>query len=364
MKKILVPLMTLSLLALYPYTAWGTNMGVGARAVGMGGAYTAIADDVYAPYWNPAGVIQTPHAGFTFGGGFQGDLEKLFNVENALGNYEMPSQDDMNQSYLLSAYFGFTTPHFAISSYGDLQLDTIMDNSKNVAVGTDMMGEAYGAATLAFHLSDFLVIGFNYKSVAVAYGEANLPSLPDYTTATQADLDNYQATVSYNTGTGTAYDFGTLLRLTPGLTVGLMARNVYSQIDSEEGTTSAYKLDYSDPSNLKLTSPTKTPYYHNIEIPKTYTLGIAYRPFETTLLALEVESITNTSNDQTRFHVGLEQTALWDFIALRLGCFTNKGEAPSYTAGLGLQIWIFSTNAAYVKNEDGQTYMITGDFYF
>ena len=32
------------------------QLGVGARALGMGGAYTAVADDVYAPYWNPAGI--------------------------------------------------------------------------------------------------------------------------------------------------------------------------------------------------------------------------------------------------------------------------------------------------------------------
>ncbi|MEM4188727.1 MAG: PorV/PorQ family protein, partial [Candidatus Hadarchaeum sp.] len=30
--------------------------GVGARALGMGGAFTAVADNVDAPYWNPAGL--------------------------------------------------------------------------------------------------------------------------------------------------------------------------------------------------------------------------------------------------------------------------------------------------------------------
>ena len=33
-------------------------MGVGARALGLGGAYTSIADDATAVYWNPAGLAQ------------------------------------------------------------------------------------------------------------------------------------------------------------------------------------------------------------------------------------------------------------------------------------------------------------------
>lgn len=32
------------------------KMGVGARAMGMGGAFVALADDATAPYWNPAGL--------------------------------------------------------------------------------------------------------------------------------------------------------------------------------------------------------------------------------------------------------------------------------------------------------------------
>jgi len=32
------------------------KIGAGARAIGMGGAYTAVANDIYGVYWNPAGV--------------------------------------------------------------------------------------------------------------------------------------------------------------------------------------------------------------------------------------------------------------------------------------------------------------------
>ena len=34
------------------------NIGVGARGLGMAGATAASASDVYAGYWNPAGLVQ------------------------------------------------------------------------------------------------------------------------------------------------------------------------------------------------------------------------------------------------------------------------------------------------------------------
>lgn len=39
------------------------KMAVGARAVGLGEAYVAVADDISAAYWNPAGLaaVETPH---------------------------------------------------------------------------------------------------------------------------------------------------------------------------------------------------------------------------------------------------------------------------------------------------------------
>jgi hypothetical protein len=34
---------------------------VGARAIGMGGAFSAVSDDATAPYWNPAGMVYLPY---------------------------------------------------------------------------------------------------------------------------------------------------------------------------------------------------------------------------------------------------------------------------------------------------------------
>jgi hypothetical protein len=379
MKKGIALIFTLSLITFYTSTIWGAGIGAGARAIGMGGAYTAVADDVYAPYWNPAGIVQTRHFGLSFGAGFQGDLTKLTNVSDALSNNEMPDEADMNQSYLLTGYLGFTTKYFALSGYGDLQFNTVTDANQNIAMGTNLTSVNYGLVTVAFYAGENLAIGINLKSVLAGYGEITQPNLPDITTCTtvaevQSKVDAYNlnggATTSYTTGTGTACDIGALYKLTPEITLGFIARNAFVQIDQDEGSSTHYLLqpNTSDPDSnnwtVDLVGQTPTSYNHSIEIPKAYVVGLAYWPSETTLLAVDVESITNTSNDQTRIHVGLEQTALWDVIALRLGCFTNKGEPLVYTGGLGFKLWAISTNVAYVKENDSQIYMITGDLLF
>src|SRR5438309_11866769 len=42
------------------------KLGIGPRAIAMGEAQVGLADDVYAAYWNPAGLaqLQSPEAGF------------------------------------------------------------------------------------------------------------------------------------------------------------------------------------------------------------------------------------------------------------------------------------------------------------
>jgi len=67
-KKLIITLISLGLLcaplvlAAKPFGKTGTaalqflKLGVDARAIGMGEAYTAVSDDISSVYWNPAGL--------------------------------------------------------------------------------------------------------------------------------------------------------------------------------------------------------------------------------------------------------------------------------------------------------------------
>ena len=50
-----------------PAAAQQVFESVGSRALGMGGAFVAVADDATAPYWNPAGLATGAPAGLTIG---------------------------------------------------------------------------------------------------------------------------------------------------------------------------------------------------------------------------------------------------------------------------------------------------------
>ena len=58
----LVPVFPLAFLVLLPTTPAGAQVfeSVGTRALGMGGAFVAVADDGTATYWNPAGLATGP----------------------------------------------------------------------------------------------------------------------------------------------------------------------------------------------------------------------------------------------------------------------------------------------------------------
>ncbi len=58
---LLVPLVLAAPAGATKYAGEFLKIQVGARALGMGGAFTAVADDATAPYWNPAGMVYLPY---------------------------------------------------------------------------------------------------------------------------------------------------------------------------------------------------------------------------------------------------------------------------------------------------------------
>ncbi|MBA3936276.1 MAG: outer membrane protein transport protein [Planctomycetes bacterium] len=68
---VLAPLLAVDLTAI-PFGGSPVPIGAGARALGMGGAFTAVADDATANTWNPAGMAQLERPELAINGGYYG----------------------------------------------------------------------------------------------------------------------------------------------------------------------------------------------------------------------------------------------------------------------------------------------------
>ncbi len=70
----------------------GGGLGVGARAMGLGGAFVAVADDASAVYWNPAGLVQLdrPELDGMYGSYFNDTEQNLF------FSFQYPLPDDIH----------------------------------------------------------------------------------------------------------------------------------------------------------------------------------------------------------------------------------------------------------------------------
>lgn len=152
MKKLLIIYLTL-VGCLFGQTKVGStaapflNLAVGPRAIGMGGAFIATANDVTAIYWNPAGASRQETSGAVF------SHTKLFadiqyNWAGAMINMGSVGTAGLSVSYL---------------DYGDIPVTTITEPD-----GTGEQFNPYDLAlafTYAINLTDRFSIGANIKYI-------------------------------------------------------------------------------------------------------------------------------------------------------------------------------------------------------
>ena len=122
------------------------SIGVGSKAVGMGGSYTSIADDATAMYWNPAGLS------------FHQTKEVYFNHSNWIADISFD-------------YSGITIPIDNKSSLGFNITSVTMDEMEVTRYGNENTGETFSAADFAFgstysmSLTDRFSVGINGKYI-------------------------------------------------------------------------------------------------------------------------------------------------------------------------------------------------------
>lgn len=178
---VLVDTLVLTFLCIGMASAAFEDLGVGARPLGMGGAFVAVADDANAAMYNPAGLgyMTAPEAGFTHVRMFSGIV-----------NYN---------------YAGIVLPLGGAGSLG-ASFGMLSEES-----------DIYSEKTVAFSYSksilEGLSLGTNLKMLNTGFGSGN-PWVTD---------NPYFAETS---ASGFTFDLGVLARPVTGLNIGLSGENL------------------------------------------------------------------------------------------------------------------------------------------
>jgi len=224
------------------------SAGYGARAWGMGGAAIATVSDEGAVYWNPAllSIVGENRVGFTYTDLIAGVAASRSHVAATFALRKGPE----DEPGLKFAY------HTVGIMFSNLSLDLAGDANYN----ENTLSLAYALAPQYF-ISIGATFNFLFSS---------------------SDVEGFGSN-------GTSFDLGVRLRLARRTSVALVARNVLSQVDFEDGA--------------------------SLTLPRAYTLGVAHR-----LWIFTGEADAEASNGGlSRYSLGAEARLWQNNIALRTG---------------------------------------------
>jgi hypothetical protein len=289
------------------YAAEFLTTGVGARALGMGGAFVAVADDASATYWNPAGMTQLGNAELMlmhatrFSGLLQTDMANFvypgkkyvigFNyIRMGIDNIPYSSTLDLNGRPVIDKY---------VSDYeeaGFFSIGTRLSENFSVGANIKTLRQSVGEnSSLGFGFD----VGFMYHWREKWTFGANLQDI---------------------TGTYVYWDTGHRDAKAPGAQFGASYRNSYTFLRS----------------SLLLSVQ------HNIR-------------FEGQAVSSQL-NLGETANGD--FHAGIEYT-LFDRLSFRFGGYAND-----LTMGAGLAIKMLKLDYAFMSYDLGNAHRVSASFQF
>lgn len=269
------------------------KIGAGPRAIGMGGAYVSVADDITAMYWNPAGLARMQTG------------EAVFNHVNWILDV---SYDAAGASLIIDGVGTLAAGAYILND-GEMDVTTT-DNPEGT--GERFSAGAY-AATVSFAraLTDQFSIGFTAKYVG------------EY--------------IWNETATAVALDFGTMYEapVFNGLRIGASMSNFGPQM--QLSGPDIKRLYYSGPGGLNIVNTSLE--MDSYDLPLLFRVGISTDALhdENNRITLAVDAVH--PNDNTEYlNSGLEY-AWSDVVFLRAGwkSLFQRGTEEGLTAGAGVQ---------------------------
>jgi len=304
----------------------------GTRVLGMGGAFTAVADDYNALVYNPAGLTQ-----------LDGTAIDLLTVEGEVSDSARNLVDDLQAAQggteaaaasLLRSHVGdhirlrfnsfpnVVNPHFGVGILGQATLDGDFRNQVNPVVNVDAKVDWGVTGAVAHKVSGDLSLGVGAKYVR---REGLVRSFTTLDIASSnfdplADVGNAESDVAFDLGA--LYHFSHL-PLSPAVGVAYL---------------NAGDLDFGPFGS----------------IPSQLNVGLSVRPkigpFSVTLAADFVDLTKNVGTDtdnRKRTNLGAE-VALWKFLAVRAGYHQDY-----FTAGATIDLWVLRIDVAAYSEELG-----------
>jgi len=250
----------------------------GAKAMGMGFAFTAQADDPSAIYFNPAGLTQLKGQNAMVGGTYLHlDGGEFTGVTPLTGGASLNESQESLNFIIPNAYYTRTTNDgyisYGVGVFAPFGLGQEYDNKetsifRNQITKIDLMTIVVNP-TIAFKINDALSVGFG---VDWMWGRAKLEKTP----VGPGGIGNLYDSELKGDGDAWGYNFGVLLKPTENFRVGANYRSPFNlKIKDADVNVSNINPAYGLVPALGA-PPSNTRGSATIAMPATFALGAAY----------------------------------------------------------------------------------------
>lgn len=320
MKRLIIPAVLLAVLGLClpanaQFAKVGTvgfkflDIGVGGRALAMGEAYSAVANDASAMFWNPAGVANVK----------QGDF--------FTGYTRWPAQINLYSiAGVTKTRMGHIGALFTILNTGLMNRTTAFDNDGKVS-GTFAYEDWAAGLSYARYLTDKFAFGANFKVIR--------EKLADWDkTGWAVDIGTY-----YDTGFKSLRLGMAILNFGPDMTFNIKDVDGVPVAAPYNGHPDGIDNNgdgFTDNDTKEMATP----------LPLAFRAGVAFDVIQTAASKFTLAAeVAHPSDNKERYNFGGEY---WfqDLLAIRAGWKLNMDEG-GFTAGAGIKLPISSFHASF-----------------